>query len=89
MWPKTSRAIQFNSLELEQQSHMKVTQEKLPNSQVGLEIEVPADISKQTYEQTLRKYMKTANIPGFRKGKVPRQILVQQLGATEAKGSCP
>ncbi|MEM9483884.1 MAG: trigger factor [Cyanobacteria bacterium P01_F01_bin.116] len=64
---------------------MKVTQEKLPDSQVGLEIEVPAEISKQTYEQTLRKYMKTANIPGFRKGKVPRQILVQQLGATRLK----
>ncbi|MEM6253295.1 MAG: trigger factor [Cyanobacteria bacterium P01_D01_bin.156] len=66
---------------------MKVTQEKLPESQVGLEIEVPAEISKQTYEQTLRKYMKTANIPGFRKGKVPRQILVQQLGATRLKAA--
>lgn len=66
---------------------MKVTQEKLPDSQVGLEIEVPAEISKQTYEQTLRKYMKTANIPGFRKGKVPRQILVQQLGATRLKAA--
>ncbi|MEO0868741.1 MAG: trigger factor, partial [Cyanobacteria bacterium J06642_11] len=66
---------------------MKVTQKKLPDSQVGLEIEVSADISKQTYEQTLRKYMKTANIPGFRKGKVPRQILVQQLGATRLKAA--
>lgn len=66
---------------------MKVTQEKLPDSQIGLEIEVPADVSKQTYEQTLRKYMKTANIPGFRKGKVPRQILVQQLGATRLKAA--
>ncbi|NEQ49382.1 MAG: trigger factor [Leptolyngbya sp. SIO3F4] len=66
---------------------MKVTQEKLPDSQVGLEIEVPAETSKQTYEQTLRKYMKTANIPGFRKGKVPRQILVQQLGATRIKAA--
>ena len=66
---------------------MKVTQEKLPDSQVGLEIEVPADVSKQTYEQTLRKYMKTANIPGFRKGKVPRQLLVQQLGAARIKAA--
>ena len=76
-----------NQLEVEQKSQMKVTQEKLPDSQVGLEIEVPADVSKQTYEQTLRKYMKTANIPGFRKGKVPRQILVQQLGATRLKAA--
>lgn len=66
---------------------MKVTQEKLPDSQVGLEIEVPADLSKQGYEQVLRDYMKSANIPGFRKGKVPRQVLIQRLGPTRLKAA--
>lgn len=66
---------------------MKVTQEKLPDSQIGLDIEVPADMSKQAYEQIIRKYMKTANIPGFRKGKVPRQILIQQMGAVRLKAA--
>jgi len=32
---------------------MKVTQEKLPASQIGLEIEVPSEKSKQAYEQVL------------------------------------
>ncbi|MEO1619869.1 MAG: trigger factor, partial [Cyanobacteria bacterium J06632_3] len=38
---------------------MKVTQENLPDSQVGLEIEVPAELSKQGYEKVLRDYMKS------------------------------
>ncbi len=66
---------------------MKVTQEKLPDSQVGLEIEVPAELSKQSYEKVLRDYMKSANIPGFRKGKVPRQILIQRIGTVQLKAA--
>ncbi|MGB3573604.1 MAG: trigger factor, partial [Phormidesmis sp.] len=66
---------------------MKVTQENLPDSQVGLEIEVPADLSKQGYEKVLRDYMKSANIPGFRKGKVPRQILIQRIGSLQIKAA--
>ena len=66
---------------------MKVTQENLPDSQIGLEIEVPAELTKQSYEKVLRDYMKSANIPGFRKGKVPRQILIQRIGSTQLKAA--
>ena len=66
---------------------MKVTQENLPDSQVGLEIEVPAELTKQSYEKVLRDYMKSANIPGFRKGKVPRQILIQRIGSVQLKAA--
>jgi trigger factor len=60
---------------------MKVTQEKLPDSQIGLEIEIPAEISQKIYNTTLQSFARTANIPGFRKGKVPRPILLQRLGS--------
>lgn len=66
---------------------MKVTQEKLPASQIGLEIEITPEITKQTYEQVIKNLASTANIPGFRKGKVPRQILVQRLGTTRIKAA--
>ncbi|MEM9149157.1 MAG: trigger factor [Cyanobacteria bacterium P01_F01_bin.3] len=66
---------------------MKVTQQNLPDSQVGLEIEVPAELSKQGYEKVLRDYMKSASIPGFRKGKVPRQILIQRIGTVRLKAA--
>jgi trigger factor len=66
---------------------MKVTQEVLPDSQVGLEIEIPVEMSQKTYDQVLRKYMRSANIPGFRKGKVPRQVFLQRVGAQQFKAA--
>lgn len=64
---------------------MKVTQERLPASQIGLEIEITPEMSKNAYERVIQKYLRSANIPGFRKGKVPRQILVQRLGQSYIK----
>ncbi|MEH2281269.1 MAG: trigger factor [Nostoc sp.] len=66
---------------------MKVTQEKLPASQIGLEIEITPEITKQTYEKVIKNLASTANIPGFRKGKVPRPILLQRLGTTRIKAA--
>ncbi len=66
---------------------MKVTQEKLPDSQLGLEIEIPGELSKQVYDQTLSKLSREVSLPGFRKGKVPRHILVQRLGEGRIKAS--
>ena len=66
---------------------MKVTQEKLPASQIGLEIEIAPEMTKQTYEQVIKKLATSVNIPGFRKGKVPRPILIQRLGTTRIKAA--
>lgn len=64
---------------------MKVTQEKLPASRVGLEIEITPEMSQQAYEKTVENYTRNANIPGFRKGKVPRQIVLQRFGSRNLK----
>jgi len=66
---------------------MKVTQEKLPASQVGLEIEVPAETSKAAYEQVIKEFSRTVKLPGFRKGKIPRHVLIQQLGSDNLKAA--
>ncbi len=66
---------------------MKVTQEKLPASQVGLEIEITPEMTTKTYNQVIENFNRAANIPGFRKGKVPRQILVQRLGVARIKAA--
>jgi trigger factor len=66
---------------------MKVTQEKLPASQIGLEIEIPPEMSKQAYEQVIQEFTRSVNIPGFRKGKVPRQVLIQRFGSTRLKAA--
>nr|WP_234488553.1 trigger factor [Oxynema sp. CENA135] len=66
---------------------MKVTQEKLPASKIGLEIEVSPEMSKNAYEQVIREFSRSARIPGFRQGKVPRQVLVQRLGVGRIKAA--
>lgn len=66
---------------------MKITQEKLPASQIGLEIEIPAETSKKTYEKVITQIARTTNIPGFRQGKVPRPILLQRLGHDRIKAA--
>lgn len=66
---------------------MKVTQEKLPDSQIGLEIEISAETLEKAYEKKVNVLARTANIPGFRKGKVPRKILLQRLGTKYVKAA--
>lgn len=66
---------------------MKVTQEKLPASQVGLEIEITAEMAKSAYEKVIQEFTRSANIPGFRKGKIPRQVLIQRIGSTRLKAA--
>lgn len=66
---------------------MKVTQEKLEKSQIGLEIEVTGENTQKKYEQVIKNLSGTVNIPGFRKGKVPRQILLQRLGVSRIKAA--
>lgn len=66
---------------------MKVTQEKLPASQIGLEIEITPEMSKKAYEQVFQDLTRNANIPGFRKGKIPRHVLLQRFGSTRLKAA--
>ena len=66
---------------------MKITQEKLEKSQIGLEIEITQESTREKYEQVIKDLMRNVNIPGFRKGKVSRQILLQRIGANRVKAS--
>lgn len=65
---------------------MKVTQEKLDQSRIGLQIEVGGDQTTKYYEQAIKKLSSEANIPGFRKGKIPRQVILQRMGQSQIKG---
>ena len=59
---------------------MKVTREKEENCQVLLRIEMePAEVEK-SLEESYRRLVRNANIPGFRKGKAPRAILERYIG---------
>ena len=59
---------------------MKVTREKTENSQVFLTIEMePAEV-EESLDKSYYRLVKKTNIPGFRKGKAPRDILERYIG---------
>lgn len=56
------------------------TVEKLENAAVRLSITIPAEEVRTSYDDLVKKYSKSAQIKGFRKGKVPRDILERKFG---------
>jgi trigger factor len=59
---------------------VKVTKEKTEDSQAFLTIEMePAEV-EESLDEAYHRLVRKASIPGFRKGKAPRQILEQYLG---------
>lgn len=59
---------------------MKATLEKLENDRVSLEIEVDSAQVESALERAYRKVVRKVNLPGFRKGKVPRAVLERHFG---------
>lgn len=59
---------------------MEVKVEKLEKNKVSLEVEVGADQVDKALAQAYRRVVQKVNIPGFRRGHVPRKILEMRLG---------
>ncbi len=59
---------------------MKVTTEKIDAHKTVLEMEVPQAEVAKAIDRACQKLAAKVNVPGFRKGKVPRKILEMRLG---------
>src|SRR5437868_3544864 len=59
---------------------MQAQVEQLPENRVRLRVQVPSHDVHHAVEHAASDLAQTAKIPGFRKGKVPRQVLVQKVG---------
>src|SRR5487761_472651 len=59
---------------------LSVVTESLPKSQVGMTIEVPAELVDATYERVLNRLVAKAKIEGFRPGRAPRQLVEARVG---------
>lgn len=59
---------------------MRLTKEKLDNSQVLLHIELEPPEMDKALEDSYKKIARQVQVPGFRKGKVPREILERFVG---------
>ncbi|MFH1714283.1 MAG: trigger factor [Candidatus Nealsonbacteria bacterium] len=59
---------------------MKVTKKDLPKKQVEIIVEVTPIELKPYLEQATKKISQDVNVPGFRKGNVPYDVLKQNVG---------
>lgn len=64
---------------------MKTTIEKQPENIVKVDIEVPAKDAVNYYNNAAKRLAQYVNIPGFRKGKAPRNIVEQNIGEERIK----
>lgn len=64
---------------------MNTTIEKQENNIVKVDIEVPAKEAVSYYNNAAKKLAQYVNVPGFRKGKAPRNILEQHIGEERIK----
>ena len=59
---------------------MSLQVERLENNMAKLTIEVGADELEKAIEKVFQKQKKSISVPGFRKGKVPRQMVEKMYG---------
>jgi trigger factor len=59
---------------------VKVSAERIPQSQIVLEIEVERERVEKSLNAAYQRLVQRANVPGFRKGKAPRAMLERHLG---------
>jgi len=58
---------------------MKITVKKLPKSEIEIEGELDADLFEAYFAPALKKISENLEIDGFRKGKVPENILLSKI----------
>jgi trigger factor len=56
--------------------------ELLDNSQVKLKVRIPTEDVRKEYDGIVKEYCEKAHIKGFRKGKVPADIIIRKLGSS-------
>lgn len=64
---------------------MKINLEKEKNNIVKLDIEIPAQDAVNEYNKAVRMISEHVNIPGFRKGKAPRNLVEKHVGVGRIK----
>ncbi len=60
---------------------MKSTITKEKDNVVKLEMTIPAKEAQAAYDGAVKLYSQYVNVPGFRKGKAPRNLVERQVGA--------
>ena len=68
-------------------SELKVNVIELPENRISVELEVPAARCKSSYDSALARLGSSIRLPGFRPGKIPKQVIIQQIGIDRIKAA--
>ncbi len=66
---------------------LKITTHCLPASRIAVALEIPAERCKVSYEEAFARLSRSIKLPGFRKGKVPKAVILQQIGGERIKAA--
>ena len=66
---------------------LKIKTTSLPKSRIAVSLEIPAAKCESSYEEAISRLSKSVKLPGFRKGKVPRAVILQRLGIQQIKAT--
>jgi len=68
-------------------AELKVSTSPRPGSRLAVEVAVPAGRSQASYEGAVTKLSRSVKLPGFRQGKVPKAVLLQQIGPVRLRAT--
>ena len=66
---------------------LRVSPSPRPAGRLALELAVPGSRSLAGYEAAVGRLSRNVKLPGFRKGRVPRPVLLQQLGPARVRAT--
>ncbi len=69
------------------ESELKIKITNLSESRISIELNVSEKLCKSSYSASLSRLSRTVNLPGFRPGKVPKQVIIQQVGIDKIKAA--
>ena len=68
-------------------AELKVSTSPRPGSRLAVQVAVPAGRSQASYEDAVSKLSRSVKLPGFRQGKVPKAVLLQQIGPVRLRAT--
>jgi len=66
---------------------LKVKTNSLPQSRISIELDIPSSSCKSVLEDTIKTISRSVKLPGFRSGKIPKQVLIQRIGLSQLYAS--
>lgn len=66
---------------------LRISTSPLPASRLAVELAVPGERTQASYDAAVESLSRSVKLPGFRKGKVPRAVLLQQIGPVRIRAT--